>query len=77
MIWYTLLFMICTTLSNCMDMIFEDYESPLVISKDEELAQKVIGNLNQYELINSFPTIYSTDQKKQSDNLLQFCDYGM
>ena len=60
-----------------MDMIFEDYESPLVISKDEELAQKVIGNLNQYELINSFPTIYSTDQKKHSDNLLQFCDYGM
>ena len=77
MVWSIMLFMSCIELTSCIDMMLNDYESSPVISKDEELTQKTIGPLNQYELINSFPTMYSTDRKRDSDNLLQICDYGM
>ena len=77
MIWSIMLLMTCTVFVSGMDIMQNDYEPSPVISKDEELAQKTIGPLNQYELINSFPTMYSTERKRNSDNLLQFRDYSM
>lgn len=73
-----ILVLICFVIpSRAVDVFIEDYDISHIISKDEELERKSIGPFNKYELINSFPTMYSTDREKKMESLPQIYDYSM
>lgn len=59
------------------NVLVDNRKSVLMISSDEELNEKQIGPLDQYELINSFPSIFSTNKKTGKENLLFVYDNNL
>lgn len=68
---------ILCTVCYCTEIVVENKEVTMVISKDEELNQKLIGPLNKYELLNSFPSYFSTDKKKKQHDLIRIYDSNL
>ena len=75
LLWIFFVVLFITLTAN--DVVIEERQSSVIISKDEELIQKPIGPLNKYELLNSFPSMYSTEAKKNEENLLQVYDSNL
>ena len=75
LLWISLVILFTTLKAS--DVVIEERESSTIISKDEELIRKSIGPLNKYELLNSFPSMYSTEVRKKGDNLLQVYDSNL
>ena len=59
------------------NVLVDNRKSVLMISRDEEMNEKQIGPLDQYELINSFPSIFSTNKKTGKENLLFVYDNNL
>lgn len=79
---YGLKKVICTMLVlfavlSAESVVVDKRKSVLMISSDEELNEKQIGPLDQYELINSFPSRYSTNKKTGKENLLFVYDNNL
>lgn len=79
---YGLKMVICTMLVlfavlSAESVVVDKRKSVLMISSDEELNEKQIGPLDQYELINSFPSRYSTNKKTGKENLLFVYDNNL
>lgn len=79
---YGLKQVICTMLVlfavlSAENVVVDKRKSVLMISSDEELNEKQIGPLDQYELISSFPSRYSTNKKTGKENLLFVYDNNL
>ena len=79
---YGLKRVICTMLVlfsvlSAENVVVDKRKSVLMISSDEELNEKQIGPLDQYELISSFPSRYSTNKKTGKENLLFVYDNNL
>lgn len=68
---------ILCTVCFCSEIVVEKKETTFIISNDEELNLKPIGPLNKYELLNSFPSYFSTDKRKDHENLIQIYDTNL
>ena len=65
------------TVLSAESVVVDKRKSVMMISSDEELNEKQIGPLDQYELINSFPSRYSTNKKTGKENLLFVYDNNL
>ena len=75
LLWILIIVLLGFVTAN--DVVIEERQNSVIISKDEELIRKPIGPLNKYELLNSFPSMYSTEFKKKENNLLQVYDSNL
>ena len=69
-------FILCTVLRT-ESLVVERKKESTMISSNEELNEKQIGPMNQYELLNSFPSLFSTDKRIGKENLLLVYDCNM
>ena len=72
-----LLLGILCTVCSADQVLTKTKPSPNVITKDDELNRKPIGPLNKYELLNSYPTLFSTSYKATNENLVQIYDSNL
>ena len=68
---------IICTVSLAAQILANTKTAPCIITRDEEMMQKSIGPLNKYELLNSYPTIFSTRQERTNENLIQIYDSNL
>ena len=54
---------IICTVSFAGQILAKAKTAPCIITRDEEMMQKPIGPFNKYELLNSYPTIFSSSQE--------------
>lgn len=69
-------FILCTVL-RAESLVVERKKESTMISSNEELNEKQIGPMNQYELLNSFPSLFSTNKRIGKENLLLVYDSNM
>lgn len=68
---------IICTVSFAAQILAKTKTAPCVITRDEEMMQKPIGPFNKYELLNSYPTIFSTTHLRRDENLIQIYDSNL